>query len=473
MEFKKCQKIYDFVVVGGGFTGICCAVEAARQGVKTALVTNRGFIGGNSGAEVRCPVDGADGEQLFNFNSRETGLIEEIRLENLYVNPAGNPYRWDMVLMDFIEREKNLDLYLNTCIDRVETEESQPGTITEISGIQFTSETRFVFTAPLFADNTGDGTLSMLAGCSYMEGSESRETFKEKIAPENESSDVLLGTLTYNAKNTGKKVPFTAPDSTFDLEKSGCLTHREVPKEMFERFVWFYETGYGLNQAEESEEVAKEHRELLHSIWAHIKKNPEIYGADNYDFEYISPYVGKRESRRIYGKTVLTENDVYQQNDWPDSCGYGGWAIDLHSPKGFFGTDPENWWVYLKGIYPIPLSCAIAKDCRNLFVIGRCFSVSHVALGSTRLNATLATVGQAVGIAAAICREKSILPHDISAKEIEEFHLRQWHEDQTVIGYRNQDPKDMAKTATFSSSSVKHYQMKEATRYFKTDTVYG
>ena len=487
MEFERIEKTYDFVVVGGGFTGVCTAIQASREGLKTALVTNRGFIGGNSGCEVRCPVDGADGEHQFNFNARETGLIEEIRLENLRVNPEGNPYRWDMVLMDFIAAEKDLDLYLNTCIDRVETADDpaagnaatdgncakKPAHITKVSGIQVTTEKRFDFTASFFADNTGDGTLSMLTGCGYAEGAEPEEAYGEKIAACCEKGDVLLGTLTYNAKDMGHPVDFVPPANAFDMEKSGCLDHREIPDAMFQRFVWFYETGAGLDQAKDSEEVAAKHRELLFSIWDHIKKHPEKYGAENYDFEYISPFVGKRESRRVDGLYRLKEQDVYYQQDFEDACGYGGWAIDLHDGKGFFGTGPENWWVYLRGIYPIPLRAAIAKDADNLFVVGRCFSVTHVALGSTRLNATLATVGQAVGIAAAICKECGITPHCFGGDEIKELHLRQWRADQTVIGYRNTDAADLALSAKASVSSEKRFIMEEPEKFFPVDTVFG
>lgn len=469
MQFENIEKTYDFVVVGGGFPGVCCSIEAARQGLKTALITNRGFIGGNSGCEVRCPVDGADGEQQFNFSSRETGLIEEIRLRNLYVNRDGNPYRWDMNVMDFLHAEKNLDLYLNTCIDSVEGTDH----ITAVSGIQTTSEKRFTFRAPLFTDNTGDGTIAALAGCSYEEGSESRDTYDEKIAGAEKNEDVLLGTLTYTAKDTGHKVEFYPPDNAFDMEKSGCLESREIPAQMFERFVWFYETGAGLDQVKDSEEVAASHRELLFSIWDHIKKHPETYHADNYDFEFISPYVGKRESRRITGLYRLTEKDVYYQKDFDDAAGYGGWAIDLHSPLGFYGKDPENWWVYLRGLYSIPLRTAIAKDCDNLFVIGRCFSVSHVALGSARLTATLATVGQAVGIAAGLLKEKNLLPHDINADFIGELHRRQWKEDQTVLGYKNEDPADLALKASVTASSEKKCRMETSVLDFPCDTIYG
>lgn len=466
MEFQNYGKSYDFVVVGGGFTGICCAVEAARAGLKTALVTNRGFIGGNSGAEIRCPVDGADGEQQFNYNARETGLIEEIRLRNLHDNREGNPYRWDMVLMDFIRAEPLLELYLNTCIDRTDVEN---GRLLSVSGIQTTTEKRFTFRAPLFADNTGDGTVAALSGCSWQEGSEARDSYDEKIAAPEANGDLLLSTLTYYASDKGHPVRFYAPDNSFDMSASGYLEHREIPKEMFQRFVWFYEVGAGLNQVSDAEEINLEHRRLLHSIWDYIKTHD--YGAENYDFEYISPYPGKRESRRIEGLYRITEKDITEQRDFPDAVGYGGWAIDLHSPKGFYGTDPENWWVYLKGLYSIPLRAAVARDCGNLFIIGRCFSVSHVASGSTRLNATLATVGQAAGLAAALCVKKKKLPGELIAEDMETLHRLQFRRDQTVLGYRNEDPADAARHAGVSVSSQLAFGLPEPEEYFPLDTV--
>lgn len=466
MEFRNYDKKYDFVVAGGGFTGVCCAIQAARAGLHTALVSNRGFIGGNSGAEIRCPVDGADGEHQFNFNARETGLIEEIRLRNLHDNRDGNSYRWDMVLMDFIAAEPLLDLYLNTCIDRADT---AGGKITSLSGIQTTCEKRFTFFAPLFADNTGDGTVSVLAGCSFEEGSESREKYGEKLAAEKESQDVLLSTLTYYAKDNGHPVRFYPPDNAFDMEASGLLEHREIPAEMFNRFVWFYETGAGLDQVYDAEEVNAQHRKLLYSIWDYIKTHD--YPAENYDFEYISPFPGRRESRRIEGLVRLTERDIVSQRTFPDAVGYGGWAIDLHSPLGFYGTDPENWWVYLKGLYQIPLRCAIAKECENLFVIGRCFSVTHAASGSTRLNATLATVGQAVGLAAALALKKGVSPAEIAEEYMQDLHRAQLRADQTVPGLRSDNPADAALFAEVKASSQLPFALAQPEEYFALNTV--
>lgn len=466
MEFKTINKKYDFVVIGGGFTGIVSAIEAARNGIKVALVSNRGFIGGNSGAEIRCPVDGADGEQQFNFHARETGLIEEIRLENLHCNREGNSYRWDAVLMDFIMKEPNLDLYLNTVIDKVDTDGRE---IVSVSGVQFTTEKRFCFEASLFEDNTGDGTIAYLSGCEYSIGAGSDSEISERITAKDEKGSVLLSTLTYYAKNLGHPIKYIPPENSFDIKKTDILKYREIPKEMFQRFVWFYEVGGNLDQISDSEEINLEHRRLLYSIWEYIKKHD--YGAENYDFEYISPYPGKRESRRITGLYKLNENDVVNQVEFDDAVGFGGWAIDLHSKLGFYGKDPENWWVYLKGIYQIPLRTAIAKDVDNLFIAGRCFSVTHVALGSTRLNATLATVGQAVGIAAAMCIEQNVKPFEIVETMMKELHQRQFKSDQYVIGYKNDNFADKALNAFVSASSEHCFALNKVTEWFALNTV--
>ena len=109
------QKIIeaDFCVVGGGIAGMCAAISAARHGARVVLMHERPVLGGNASSEIRVWISGAHGE-----DNRETGILEEIALENLYRNPTKNWYIWDTVLYDFVKREKNITLLLNcTCID--------------------------------------------------------------------------------------------------------------------------------------------------------------------------------------------------------------------------------------------------------------------------------------------------------------------------------------------------------------------
>ena len=103
----------DLCVVGGGMAGICAAISAAREGAKVALIHERPVLGGNASSEIRIWISGAHGR-----DNRETGILEEIMLENLYRNPTKNYCIWDSILYDFVKREKNITLLLNcTCMD--------------------------------------------------------------------------------------------------------------------------------------------------------------------------------------------------------------------------------------------------------------------------------------------------------------------------------------------------------------------
>ena len=103
----------DLCVVGGGMAGLAAAISAAREGISVVLMHERPVLGGNASSEIRMWVCGA-----FGKNNRETGILEEIALENLYRNPTKSFAIWDTVLYDFAKREKNLTLLLNTtCMD--------------------------------------------------------------------------------------------------------------------------------------------------------------------------------------------------------------------------------------------------------------------------------------------------------------------------------------------------------------------
>ncbi|MDE6468857.1 MAG: FAD-dependent oxidoreductase, partial [Muribaculaceae bacterium] len=94
----------DIVVIGGGLTGVCCAMTAARQGSKVILVQDRPVLGGNASSEVRLWALGATSHMGNNNRwSREGGIINEIMTENVYRNKEGNPAIFDTVLIDLVK----------------------------------------------------------------------------------------------------------------------------------------------------------------------------------------------------------------------------------------------------------------------------------------------------------------------------------------------------------------------------------
>ena len=161
---------YEIVVVGGGLAGVCAAIGAARRGRRVALVQNRPVLGGNSSSEVRVWVCGATAHGVHHY-ARETGIMGELFVENQYRNPEGNPYYWDLLLLEKVRAEQRLDLFLNTEVTQVEAEGPQhERRITSVTGWMSGSERSLTFTAPTFIDCSGDGLVGHLAGAEHMSG---------------------------------------------------------------------------------------------------------------------------------------------------------------------------------------------------------------------------------------------------------------------------------------------------------------
>lgn len=110
----------DLVVVGGGLSGTCAAITAARAGIKVVLVQDRPVLGGNASSEVRLWVLGATSHMGNNNRwAREGGVIDEILVENLYRNPEGNGLIFDTILLEKVVTESNITLLLNTAVFEV------------------------------------------------------------------------------------------------------------------------------------------------------------------------------------------------------------------------------------------------------------------------------------------------------------------------------------------------------------------
>jgi len=169
----------DFCVIGGGIAGICASIAAARHGMSVVLMHDRPVFGGNASSEIRmhiCGADRADGKGL-----RESGIVEEIELENIYHNPQKNYSMWDMVLFSKVKEHKNITCLLNCSCNDAKTEKNR---ITYVKGWQGTSETFHEVYADIFADCSGDSILADLVKADYVIGRESSEQYNESIEPE-------------------------------------------------------------------------------------------------------------------------------------------------------------------------------------------------------------------------------------------------------------------------------------------------
>ena len=180
MGFVTVEHQADFCVVGGGLAGVCAAVAAARHGLKVVLMHDRPVFGGNSSSEIRMWVCGAQGD-----NNRETGLLEEIMMENQYRNPDKNYFIWDSVLYGLVRKELNITALLNcSCLDA----SMEDGCIRSVTGWQTTTQKFHRVSAAFFADCSGDSVLAPITGAPFRTGRESCYEFQESIEPEKQDS---------------------------------------------------------------------------------------------------------------------------------------------------------------------------------------------------------------------------------------------------------------------------------------------
>lgn len=402
----------DFCVVGGGMAGLCAALAAARRGCRTALLQDRPVLGGNASSEIRMWICGAHGE-----NNHETGILEEILLENAYLNRVPNYSVWDSILYGKARFQENLTLLLNTYVDAAET---RHGRILSVSGNQMTTETRCTVQAGLFADCTGDGLLGALAGAEFRLGREARSEFDERIAPETADRCTMGLSCLIQARETDRPQPFIPPPWAHRYPDDEHLPRRPHTLAGLQNF-WWIELGGTGDVLHDGETLRDELLKIAFGVWDHIKNHGD-HGAERWTLEWVGFLPGKRESRRLVGDHILTQNDVEAEGrHFPDIVGYGGWTMDDHFPEGFHHKDAGTTFHPAPAPYGIPFRSLYSRNLDNLLFAGRNISASHCALSSTRVMATCATLGQAIGTAAAIAARDGLTPRGVYESRLDEL----------------------------------------------------
>lgn len=371
------------------------------------------MLGGNASSEVRMWVCGAHGR-----DNRETGLVEELMLENLYRNPDYNYSVWDGILYELAAYQENLTLLLNCTCNDCAMEGSR---IVSVTGWQMTTQSYHTVHAALFADCSGDSVLAPLTGALTRWGRESREEFGEDIAPAAADRRTMGMSCMIQARQEMRPSTFIPPKWAHKYTRAD-LPHRlpdmDNPMENF----WYLELGGEYDAIADTEWLRDELLRMAYGIWDFVKNDPELREKNaNWRLDWVGILPGKRESRRYVGDHILTQHDVRAGGHFDDLVAYGGWSMDDHHPGGF--RSPEQPTIYhpAPSPYGIPYRCLYSVNIDNLFCAGRNISVTHTAMSSTRVMATCATLGQAVGTAAAIAALYGLTPRGVYEQRIAEL----------------------------------------------------
>lgn len=444
----------DITVIGGGLAGVSAAISAARLGKKVALIQNRSVLGGNSSSEIRVWVLGATGLGVNRF-ARETGIIGEMLTENQYLNPDGNPYYWDLVVLESVLREPNISLFLNTNVYEVEADgDENSRKVHSVTGFMMGSERKLHFTSPVFLDCTGDGLVGFLAGAKYRVGREAYDEYQEKWAPEKPDNISLGSTMFFYTKDAGHPVKYIPPSFAKDITQTAIPMKRVFKSGDSGCHYWWIEWGgeADIDTLYDNERIRDELWSVIYGIWDYIK-NSGKFDADNMTLEWVGSVPGKREYRRFVGDYVLTQNDLEQQTHFEDYIAFGGWSIDLHPPEGMYASDYVSKLFCVDGTFQIPFRSLYSVNVDNLLFAGRNISATHVAFGATRVMATCSVMGEAAGAAAALCVEKSVTPRELYRSHIKELQQTLLWNDAAIIGVKHEDPKDKAIQAEVTASS--------------------
>lgn len=442
---------YDVVVAGAGPGGVPAAIAAARHGARTLLTSGRPVIGGNASGEAGVGFNGASARQV---NAREGGIGEEIVRTFMHKHET-----WQTVLEDLCAAEPLLTVICGWFVCGAQTEES---TIRSIVAENIWDNSRLRVSADQFIDCTGDGWLGYHAGAKYRLGREAAWQYGEEFAPQAADTLTMSGCTMRGYGLTDVPPMYVQTDHEVTYEAPAWVPKfpagrgygRNIEKV---GFAWWLEAPNAYDDIYDAELARDELMRIQLGHYNYLKNLWEEKDRAKYHALMFMPYYdAKRESRRFVGDYMLTQNDCMAGADFPDTISHAGWPIDLHNPKGIYSGEEGPFFSNTQiPLVKIPYRCLYSKNIANLQFAGRCASVSHIALGTARVQNTIACMGQAVGTAAALCVKLAVHPRTLCRDHLDTLRQLLLRDDQYIPGLRSNDESDLARHASVTASSEK------------------
>lgn len=388
------RKGYDLVVIGGGYSGMGAAIAASRAGCKVALIQNRPVLGGNGSSEVRVWAMG----NIRRGKYPRIGEIVEEFADSAKKSPGTYEEFEDAKKEAIVRAEKNIDLFLNHHAYEVEMDDLH---LAAVYAFDTRTGEYSRFEGTLFCDATGHGTIGALANADWDMEDKGR-----------------MGMSNMWAWAEAEK-PVEFPETPWALD----LTMKDFPYPRDHHGQWFWESGFDKDAIGNAEAIRDWNLRAVFGAFNAMKNRDGASKHETAFLTWIAYIGGPRESRRLLGDVILKEEDIVSKRDFPDGCVPSTWSIDLHYPKQQYAKKfPDNPFISVavhgKGVdrsygYPVPYRCFYSRNIDNLFMAGRCISVTHEALGTVRVMKTCGMMGEVVGKAASVCVAHNCFPRDV------------------------------------------------------------
>lgn len=426
----------DVLVAGGGPAGVAAAISAARCGAKVTLIERSGFLGGTAitglclhtfhNAKGEKVVSGFP-EELIDRLKEIGGTIGPVEIKNAHMRTT-TPIDHELMkyLLIKLMDENKVELLLHSFASDVLTEGNKIETV-----IVETKSERRKIKADVVIDATGDGDIAAWAGVPYKKGREIdglMQAMSLVYKMINVNLDKALehigkGTAYIEKGDEGKICMWFSAD--LDNYKDHVEEEKLFPYS--HHMFWgnsFHKGDVNLNITRIIELDPTDADELTR---AEMDARYQVYRTSEFLKKYVpgfedayvvssSPFIGIRETRRIMGEYVLTEEDVVNGRKFDDGITRCAYPVDVHDPKGTGTVFAQVKNSY----YEIPYRCLLPLNVDNLVVAGRCISTTVRAIASARTMITAMSLGQAAGVAAALSSKDGTLPRKQDVNKVRE-----------------------------------------------------
>ncbi len=402
---------FDLVVVGGGYSGMGAAISAARQSLKVAFIQDRFVLGGNGSSEIRVWANGGTMRGKY----PHLGEIVEEFADHAPDCPADPSYFGADVKEQVCRREKTMSLFLGHFMHDVEVD-SKDGHVVAVTALDVRTGHERRFRGKFFVDCTGHGELGARAGAKYSMEPKGRMGMSNLWYWQDEEEP-----------QPWQETPWALPLEVGDfpaMRKSKST----IDGKLFMKAEWFWESGFDKDPIKGAELIRDWNLRAAYGAFSALKTGAEKDKHVNSALKWVAYVGGPRESRLLQGDVILSREDIIAQRDFPDGCVATTWDIDLHYPKEQYAKKfPDNPFIsraeFGAGVdkkdgYPVPYRCFYSTNVPNLFMAGRCVSVTHQALGTIRVMRTCGMMGEVVGKAAYICVAKNVSPRGVYEKQL-------------------------------------------------------
>lgn len=430
------QTPHDVIVCGGGTAGACAAIAAARHGARTLIVEQLGFLGGSQTGALVLPYMNyrAGGEQLI------TGLHQEI-IDRLAAWPGGADsacFNYELLkyVLEDMALEAGVELLYHSFLAETTCGATAAGRcLTALTA--YNKSGRQEFSARQFIDCTGDADVAYRAGVPCESG-RPEDGLNQSASLRFVVGNVDLAALAVRVAELTDRpcsppevsmgfskghtvapkieaiVDEAAAEGVFTAEEGGYVQFFSVPGRPGEiAFNCPRVTYVNGARAEDLTKVQVQGRRTIPKIMEFCRRY--LAGFDNAYLLTTALLPGIRESRRIVGEYVLQAEDCLQPTRFPDRVAKSCYPIDVHNPSGV--------GVSLRGLPPgeyhdIPYRCLVPLGVDGLLVAGRCISATFDAQAAIRIEPTCRALGEAAGVAAALCLQQGCQPRELPAEDL-------------------------------------------------------